>query len=101
MNKRGSILADEMGLGKTLSAIALIVCFKTTAMMKKKKNEKFEDGPTLIVCPATVINQWKEEIMDWAGDTFKDKLHIYNSQTKKLGVDGLDVRFLSSVQEIE
>ena len=91
-----------MGLGKTLSAIALIVCFKTTAMMKQKKKKDFDDGPTLIVCPATVINQWKQEIDDWTNadpvtkKLFDNILHIYNSQTKRVGLD-MDVRFPASV----
>ncbi|CCE81863.1 Piso0_002540 [Millerozyma farinosa CBS 7064] len=48
----GGILADEMGLGKTVQIIALLVYNKLT-----QKNK-----PTLIVCPVSLINQWKLEI---------------------------------------
>lgn len=48
----GGILADEMGLGKTVQIIALLVYDKS-----RKKNM-----PTLIVCPVSLINQWKYEI---------------------------------------
>ena len=50
--KEGVIIADEMGLGKTLQAI-------TTAVMKKKI---FGFERTLVVCPASIKDQWKSEI---------------------------------------
>jgi len=50
--KKGAIIADEMGLGKTLQAIG-------TAIAKKQLLD-FER--TLIVCPASLKDQWKDEI---------------------------------------
>ena len=50
--KEGAIIADEMGLGKTLQAIA-------TAIMKK---ELFGFTRCLVVCPASLKDQWKKEI---------------------------------------
>jgi len=57
----GSILADEMGLGKTITTISLIYTLHLTA-----KRDNKQVGPCLIVCPATVINQWKEELSVWS-----------------------------------
>lgn len=50
--KEGAIIADEMGLGKTLQAIG-------TAVMKKAL---FGFKRCLIICPASLKGQWKQEI---------------------------------------
>lgn len=51
----GGILADDMGLGKTLQSI----CFLVRAAKAKK-------GCSLIVCPASLIYNWHEEIEKFA-----------------------------------
>lgn len=61
----GAILADEMGLGKTLQTIALVWTLL-------KQSPVWEDGPVvkkvLIVCPATLINNWRKEFRKWLGN---------------------------------
>jgi superfamily II DNA or RNA helicase len=44
------LLADEMGLGKTLQVLSLLAIRPVT------------DRPSLIVCPASVVPVWREEI---------------------------------------
>jgi SNF2 family DNA or RNA helicase len=46
----GGILADEMGLGKTLQALALLAAIKDTT-----------PGTSLVVCPATLVENWRRE----------------------------------------
>lgn len=74
VHDRGSILADEMGLGKTISAISLLVALYTTNRINNKVS-----GPTLVVCPATIIKQWDQEIKAWAKD-YLPEVMLYNSQ---------------------
>ncbi|KAH9698578.1 protein CHROMATIN REMODELING 19 [Citrus sinensis] len=52
----GAILADEMGLGKTIQAI-------TYLMLLKHLNN--DPGPHLIVCPASVLENWERELKKW------------------------------------
>lgn len=53
----GGILADDMGLGKTLQTITLL--------SKVHLDEK-STIPTLVVCPTSLVENWKEEIMMFA-----------------------------------
>ncbi|MEQ1597459.1 MAG: DEAD/DEAH box helicase [Casimicrobium sp.] len=48
----GFILADEMGLGKTIQIIAVLLSEKPTPV-----------APALIVCPTSLIANWKQEIL--------------------------------------
>ncbi len=50
------LLADEVGLGKTLSLAA-------SAMV----SALLDDGPVLILCPATLAQQWQTELKDRLG----------------------------------
>ncbi|MDB5085974.1 MAG: helicase [Bacilli bacterium] len=56
----GGILADDMGLGKTLQSIAFI---------QSEQQAIREAGvPALIVCPASLTYNWKNEIAKFAPD---------------------------------
>lgn len=46
------VLADEMGLGKTLQALCVLSCI-----------HKESNGPMLVVCPASLVENWRREAM--------------------------------------
>jgi len=48
----GGILADDMGLGKTLQTLAWLVWLKSTHP---------ESKPALVICPASVLHNWRRE----------------------------------------
>jgi SNF2 family DNA or RNA helicase len=48
----GALLADDMGLGKTVQVLALEAYLRDTG----------ERPPTLIVCPLSVLGNWRREI---------------------------------------
>lgn len=51
-----ALLADEMGLGKTLQVLSLLATWK------------IPEKPQLIVCPASVVPVWKNEIQKFFPD---------------------------------
>jgi DNA excision repair protein ERCC-6 len=61
-SNRGSLLGDEMGLGKTITTLSLLSCLRTTHL----HTDKTTFGVTLLVCPATIQEQWKDETKLWA-----------------------------------
>lgn len=58
----GACLADDMGLGKTVQAIALLLHVRAT--------ESAPDGhrhpPTLLICPTSVVANWRREVERFA-----------------------------------
>ncbi len=60
----GGILADEMGLGKTLQALALISSLKLSRVQRSEaKNilNSSESKRSLVVCPASLVENWRRE----------------------------------------
>ena len=64
----GGILADDMGLGKTVQIITLL---KANIINK----------PSLIVCPKTLIFNWKSEFLKFDGET--KVVEIYGTSSKR------------------
>lgn len=76
------ILADDMGLGKTLQAISAIT----------QLHEAKPKLTSLIVCPTSLLYNWKEEI------------HKFNPKLKTLVIDGVPSqrkKLLSTLDEVD
>ena len=77
----GGILADEMGLGKTLQVIAFLLSC----------DEEGVDAPSLIVCPASLVYNWKSEI-----EKFAPRLHVVtaagNQEERRAVIDKVGPR---------
>lgn len=81
---RGAILADEVGLGKTIEAGIIIA--QLWAEGKKR---------VLIICPASLRNQWQDELLTkfgsesevWDGPSFNQKVN--SGEKTPLTYDGI------------
>ncbi|MPY81064.1 MAG: ATP-dependent helicase [Actinophytocola sp.] len=55
----GSCLADDMGLGKTVQLLALESAYRA---------EDPDTGPTLLLCPMSLVGNWQREAAKFASD---------------------------------
>jgi SNF2 family DNA or RNA helicase len=76
----GGILADEMGLGKTIQTIAFLL---------SERN----DLPSLVVCPTSLIYNWKEEMEKFSPSLNTMILYGSKDQREELldDLNGVDV----------
>jgi SNF2 family DNA or RNA helicase len=68
----GACLADDMGLGKTPQLIAFLLHLKEEDML---------DGPTLVVCPTSVLGNWEREVKKF-GPSLKAVVHHGDKRLK-------------------
>ncbi len=62
----GACLADDMGLGKTITLIALHL---------HRRERRLAHGPTLVVCPASLMGNWEAEIHRFAPGVAVRRFH--------------------------
>ncbi|MFE4534709.1 DEAD/DEAH box helicase [Streptomyces scopuliridis] len=74
----GGCLADDMGLGKTITLIALHL---------HRQAERSAAGPTLVVCPASLMGNWQREIERFGPGTPVRRFHGASRSLEGL-VDG-------------
>ena len=82
----GGILADDMGLGKTVQAIATIV--------SEREGRDGDVGPTLVVSPMSVAQQWAREIARFAPGL---RVHLHHGPSRLAGDAFLEVARRSDV----
>lgn len=71
----GSCMADDMGLGKTIQVISLLLKLKEENKLKK---------PALVICPTTLVGNWKKECEKFAPSL---DVCIYHGLDRDLKVD--------------
>ncbi|KAL4080204.1 P-loop containing nucleoside triphosphate hydrolase protein [Scleroderma yunnanense] len=77
---QGCILADAMGLGKTLQTIVLV-----WTLLKQNPYGGIGGviGKVLIVCPVSLINNWRAEFRKWLG---RDRVGVFTVEKDKSSV---------------
>ncbi|WP_037782073.1 DEAD/DEAH box helicase [Streptomyces sp. HGB0020] len=95
----GCCLADDMGLGKTITLIALHL---------HRQSASSTVGPTLVVCPTSLMGNWQREIERFAPGTPVRRFHGSRRSLESLadgefvlttyGTMRLDVRRLGEAQ---
>ncbi|MBF4132810.1 MULTISPECIES: DEAD/DEAH box helicase [Streptomyces] len=75
----GACLADDMGLGKTVTLIALHL---------HRQAHPATAGPTLVVCPASLMGNWQREIERFAPGTPVRRYHGASRASAGLPAEG-------------
>ncbi|GGE85073.1 DEAD/DEAH box helicase [Priestia taiwanensis] len=71
----GALLADDMGLGKTLQTISYFLYAKENGLL---------DGPSLIICPTSVLGNWQKEMERFAPSL---NVHLHYGANRAKGDD--------------
>ena len=100
----GACLADDMGLGKTIQAIALLLHVRSEALARGDK-----PAPALLICPTSVVANWRREIERFApmltalvhhgnnrlaGDNFHAALTVHDLVITSYGTARRDIELL-------
>ncbi len=76
----GSILADDMGLGKTIQVLSAILYYK--------EQNQFENEPSLIIVPPTLIPNWENEIKKFTPEL---SYYIYHGSNRTFPLEEYDI----------
>ena len=89
----GACLADDMGLGKTAQLLALVAAQRTgesaaqrpgrqLRAQREKPKSNSDGGPTLVVCPMSVVGNWQREATRFAPDLV---VHVHHGADRISG----------------
>ncbi|MFI6572959.1 DEAD/DEAH box helicase [Nocardia fluminea] len=92
----GAILADDMGLGKTVQVLALLVHEREVGTPAARPSTAVESatpaaadareqvGPTLLVCPMSVVGNWQRETQRFAPDL---RVLVHHGPARRQGAE--------------
>jgi superfamily II DNA or RNA helicase len=80
----GAILADDMGLGKTVQLLALIASRANRASAAGAAPAPPASGPTLLVCPMSLVGNWQREAARFTPDL---RVHVHHGAGRLDGKD--------------
>jgi SNF2 family DNA or RNA helicase len=83
----GGCLADDMGLGKTVQLIALL-------QHEREKSNGRVVGPTLLVCPMSVVGNWNRELHRFAPELV---VHVHHGLERPTGEKFVETALSSDV----
>jgi non-specific serine/threonine protein kinase len=69
----GGVLADDMGLGKTVQLLALLVAEQLNVPPEERL------GPTLLVCPMSLVGNWQREAARFAPSL---RVHVHHGGSR-------------------
>jgi hypothetical protein len=78
----GACLADDMGLGKTIQILALL--------LHLKENGKKQQKPSLLVLPASLLANWRDEMKRFAPSLQACFVHPSETDNSELAAIGSD-----------
>lgn len=98
--RAGGIIGDEMGLGKTVQVLSFLGALHFSNMYK----------PSIVVCPVTLLRQWRREALKWyprfhveilhdsANDAANNKKQVKFSESDYDSEDSLDSDYEERIQ---
>jgi SNF2 family DNA or RNA helicase len=75
----GACLADDMGLGKTVQLLALLLAERDG---RPRRGRRRRIGPTLLICPMSVVGNWEREAVRFAPTL---RVHVHHGRERRIG----------------